>query len=81
MSILIQDAAVEARIHRQVETTGASSAEEALSRLLDTQEEQDRQMLEHRAAIGAKIRRGIEQLERGEGVPEDELDAYLAQMK
>jgi predicted transcriptional regulator len=31
--------------------------------------------------IEAKIRRGIAQLDRGEGIPEDELDAYLAQQK
>jgi hypothetical protein len=28
-----------------------------------------------------KIRRGIEQLERGEGIPEDRLDDYLARLK
>ena len=29
----------------------------------------------------AKIRRGIEQLDRGEGIPEDQLDDYLARLK
>ena len=29
----------------------------------------------------AKIRRGIEQLDRGEGVPEDQLDAHLSRLK
>jgi len=28
-----------------------------------------------------KIRRGLEQLERGEGIPEDQLDDYLAGLK
>jgi len=63
------------------QATGAASAEEALPRLLDTQEEQDRWLLENRDAIGAKIRRGIEQLDRGEGIPESQLDAYLADLK
>jgi hypothetical protein len=27
------------------------------------------------------IHRGVEELERGEGIPEDELDAYLARLK
>ena len=27
------------------------------------------------------IRSGIEELDRGEGIPEDELDAYLARLK
>lgn len=44
-------------------------------------EEQDRWLLENKAAINAKIQRGIEQLEKGEGIPEDQLDAYLAKLK
>ena len=64
-----------------MQVMGAASVEEALLRLLDTQEEQDRWMLEHRTAIDAKIRRGIEQLELGEGIAEDQLDSYLAKLK
>ena len=81
MHIEIQDTTLEARIQRQMQATGAASAEEALLRLLDTQEEQDRWLLEDRGAINAKIRRGIEQLDRGEGIPEEHLDAYLTSLK
>jgi predicted transcriptional regulator len=81
MHIEIQDTTLEARIQRQMQATGAASAEEALLRLLDTQEEQDRWLLENRDAINAKIRRGMEQLDRGEGIPEERLDAYLANLK
>jgi hypothetical protein len=49
--------------------------------LLETQEEQDRWLLENREAINAKIRRGIDQLDRCEGIPEDQLDAHLAKLK
>ena len=52
-----------------------------LLRLLDAQEEQDRRLLENRDEINAKIRRGIAQLDRGEGISEDQLDAYLAKLK
>jgi hypothetical protein len=38
-------------------------------------------LLENRDAINAKIRLGIEQLDRGEGIPEDQLDAHLAKIK
>ncbi len=69
MNIEINDRALEARIQKQIQATGAASAEEALLRLLETQEEQDRWLLENKATINAKIRRGIEQLDRGEGVP------------
>ena len=81
MNIEIQDASVEARIQRQMLAIGAASAEEALLRLLNTQEEQDRWLMENKDAINAKIRRGLAQLDRGEGIPEDQLDAYLAKLK
>jgi hypothetical protein len=81
MNIEIRDRALEARIQKQIQATGSGSAEEVLMRLLETQEEQDRWLLESREENNAKIRRGIEQLDRGEGIPEDRLDAYLAQLK
>lgn len=81
MTIEIRDASLEARIRKQLQATGSNSVEEVLLRLLDTQEEQDRWLLENREEINAKIRRGIAQLDRGEGIPEDKLDAYLAKLK
>lgn len=81
MNIEINDRALEARIQKQIQAPGAASAEEALLRLLETQEEQDRWLLENKATINARIRRGIEQLERGEGISENQLDAYLAKLK
>jgi hypothetical protein len=81
MTIEIRDASLEARIQKQLQTTGSRSVEEVLLRLLDTQEEQDRWLLENREEINAKIRRGIAQLDRGEGIPEDQLDAYMAKLK
>lgn len=81
MQIEIHDSALEARMQRQIRMTGAANAEEALLHLLQTQEEQDRWLLENRQILNGKIRRGIEQLDRGEGVSEQELDAYLADLK
>jgi hypothetical protein len=81
MNIEIHDTALEARIQKQIQATGAASAEEALLRLLETQEEQDRWLLENKNAINAKIKRGLDQLDRGEGIPEDQLDAHLAKLK
>jgi hypothetical protein len=81
MTIEIRDAAVEARLQKQLQATGSDSVEEVLVRLLETQEEQDRWLLENREAINAKIRRGISQLDRGEGIPEDQLDAFVADLK
>jgi len=81
MNIEIRDAALEARIQKQIQATGCASVEEVLLRLLETQEEQDRWLLENKDTINAKIRRGMDQLDRGEGIPEDHLDAYLAKLK
>jgi hypothetical protein len=81
MNIEIRDAALEARIQEQLKTTGSRTVEEVLVRLLETQEEQDRWLLENRDAINTKIGRGMDQLDRGEGIPENQLDAYLAKLK
>jgi hypothetical protein len=81
MNIEIRDAALQARIQQQLRETGAASVEEVLLRLLETQEEQDRWLAENRDAINSKIRRGIEQLDRCEGIPEDRLDAHMAKLK
>jgi hypothetical protein len=81
MNIEIRDRALEARIQKQMQASGSGSVEEVLLRLLETQEEQDRWLLENREGNNAKIQRGIEQLDRGEGIPEDRVDAYLAELK
>jgi hypothetical protein len=81
MNIEIHDTALEARIQKLLQATGSSSVEEVLLRLVETQEEQDRWLLENRATVNAKIRAGIDQLDRGEGIPEDQLDAHLAKLK
>jgi len=81
VNIEIRDAALQARIQKQLQATGSGSVEEMLLRLLETQEEQDRWLLENRNAINAKIRRGMDQLDRDEGIPEDQLDDYLAKLK
>ena len=81
MNIEIRNASLEARIQKQLEATGAGSIEEVLLRLLQTQEEQDRWLSDNRDIIQAKIQRGIDQLDRGEGIPDHQLDAYLKELK
>ena len=81
MNIEIRDSALQARLQKQLERTGSGTVEELLSRLLETQEEQDRWLLENRQAMDAKIRRGLSQLDRGEGIQEDQLDARLKAVK
>jgi len=81
MNIEIHDAALEARIQKLLQATGSGSVEEVLLRLVESQEEQDRWLLENRDSVNAEIRTGIDQLDRGEGIPEDQLDAHLARLK
>jgi len=81
MTIEIHDAKLEARLQRQMQATGEENAEAALLRLLDTQEEQDRWLQENRDWIATKIQRGIAQLDRGEGIPEADLDRHLEALK
>jgi len=81
MNIEIRDEALAARINKRLQLTGSESVEEVLLHLIETQEEQDRWLLESREANDASIRQGIEQLERGEGIPEDRLDDYLKRLK
>ena len=71
MTIQIRDAALEARLKKQIEATGSSSVEELLLHLLESQEEQDRWLLENKEGVNTKIQRGLDQLQRGEGIPEE----------
>jgi len=43
--------------------------------------EQDEWLTANLQAIDAQIRTGMEELERGEGIPEDQLDDFLARLK
>jgi hypothetical protein len=81
VNIEIRDPALEARLRKRLEATGSGSVEELLLRLLETQEEQDRWLLENRDTINTKIRRGIEQLDRGDVIRDDQLTADLAKLK
>ena len=44
-----------------------AAVEELLLRLLESQEEQGRWLLENREGVNKKIQRGLDQLERGRG--------------
>jgi Arc/MetJ-type ribon-helix-helix transcriptional regulator len=70
--------------HRIVEALRSGiyqSEEEVINRALEVLHEQDEWLIENRQAIHAKIRKGIKELEGGEGIPEDKIDAYLERLK
>jgi antitoxin ParD1/3/4 len=57
------------------------SKEDVIERALAVLHEQDEWLTLNRSDVDARIRNGIAQLERGEGIPEDELDEYLGRLK
>lgn len=81
MTIEIRDAEIEARLRKQLQATGSGSVEEVLLHLLETQDEQDCWLVENREAIAAKIKSGIDQLNPGKGISEEQLSAHLTKLK
>ncbi|HEY6306285.1 MAG TPA: type II toxin-antitoxin system ParD family antitoxin [Candidatus Angelobacter sp.] len=71
----------EHRIAEALRSGAYSSTDDVIDRALEVLHERDDWLAAHRQEINAKIRSGIEELERGEGIPEDELDAYLERLK
>ena len=55
--------------------------DEVIGRALEMLAFQDRWLREHRDAIEAKISRGLQQLDRGEGIPGDVSRARLQKKK
>lgn len=71
----------EHRIDEALRSGAYRNREEVIARALEALLERDEWLTANRRAVDAKIRKGIEELERGEGVPEDALDAYLNRLK
>ena len=71
----------EHRIAEALRSGAYSSPDDVIDRALEVLHEQDEWLTANRQAIDAKIRTGIAELERGEGIPEDELDAHLERLK
>jgi len=71
----------EERIAEALRTGAYHSPDDVIGRALEVLHEQDEWLTANRQAIEVKIRTGIEELERGEGIPEDRLDAYLERLK
>jgi hypothetical protein len=55
--------------------------DEVIDRVLEVLHAQDEWLTSNRHCIDAKIYRGIEELERGECISEDELDGHLERLK
>jgi Arc/MetJ-type ribon-helix-helix transcriptional regulator len=71
----------ELRIAEAVRSGAYQSPDDVIERALEVLHERDEWLLANRQAVDAKIRRGIEELDRGQGIPEDKLDAHLKTLK
>jgi len=71
----------ENRVAEALRSGAYRSPDDVIDRALEVLREQDEWLAANRQSIDAKIHRGIEELERGEGIPEDELDAHLELLK
>ncbi len=71
----------EHRIAEALRSGAYQSPDDVIDRALEVLRERDEWLMANRQAVDAKIRRGIEELNRGEAIPEDELDAHLDRLK
>lgn len=55
--------------------------DDVIDRALELLQERDAWLTANRETIDAKIHRGIDELDRGQGITEDELDAHLERLK
>lgn len=71
----------EHRIADALRSGAYASTDDVIDRALEMLHQQDEWLLAQRHSIDAKIQRGIAELERGEGISENELDAHLQRLK
>jgi len=71
----------EHRIAEALRSGAYQSPDDVIDRALEVLRERDEWLTANRQTVDAKIRRGIEELNRGEGIFEDELDAHLERLK
>ena len=71
----------ETRVAEALRSGVYQSPDEVIDRALQVLHEQDQWLAANRQSINARIQKGIAELERGEGILEDELDMHLERLK
>jgi antitoxin ParD1/3/4 len=71
----------ERRIAEALQSGAYQDAEDVIARALEVLHERDEWLMDNRPVVNAKIRRGIEELNRGEGISAEELEAQLQRLK
>ncbi len=78
MTIQINRPEIEALIQARLHSGAFQSIEDVLFDALEMQSEREAWLQDNKEAINAKIERGLAQLDRGEGIPGDQLRTRLA---
>jgi len=78
MTIEIKRSEIEALMQERPRSGAFSTVEDVLFDALEMQGEREAWLQENKEAINAKIERGLTQLDRGEGVPGDQIRTRLA---
>lgn len=71
----------EHRIAEAMRSGAYRDPDDVIDRALEVLQERDAWLTANREIVDAKIRAGISELNRGEGIGEDELDAHLERLK
>ena len=71
----------EHRIAEALRSGAYQSPDEVIDRAVEVLHERDEWLMANRQTVDAQIRTGIGELNRGEGIPEDELDEHLDRLK
>jgi len=77
MTIQINRPEIEALIQQRLHSGAFESVEDVLFDALEIQGEREAWLQENKDAINAEIERGLAELDRGEGIPGDELRKRL----
>jgi antitoxin ParD1/3/4 len=78
MSIQINRPEIEALIRQRLQSGAFESVEDVLFDALEMQSEREAWLQENKEGINAKIERGLAQLDRGGGIPGDQLRGRLS---
>jgi predicted transcriptional regulator len=62
-------------------SSGYQNSDQVIGRALEIVQAEEEWLTSQRQLANAKIERGIGELNCGEGIPEDEVDAYLDRLK
>jgi antitoxin ParD1/3/4 len=81
MTIRINRPEIEELIQERLHSGAFENVDDVLFDALEMQREREAWLVENKEAVNAKIERGLAQLDRGQGIPGDQLRKRLAAHK